>query len=110
MKHKDSEKKRIRKAKKLAKESAMETESLISPILEDSTGSSSLSNKWNHTILTYFTTIYTVPSLTKEELLRKKLEAKYERKKANASKLFYKKKILNISGKNGPRAINRCGV
>lgn len=43
------------------------------------------------------------PALTAEE----KEQAKAERKKANAHKNFYKKQSLAISGKHGPRAINR---
>lgn len=45
--------------------------------------------------------------LSAEEKERLRLE----RKKANAHKNFYKKQNLAVSGKNGPRAVNRgCNI
>lgn len=44
-----------------------------------------------------------VPALSEEE----KAAAKAERKRLNAPKNFYKKQVLSMSGKNGPRACNR---
>lgn len=36
--------------------------------------------------------------------------AKAERKKANAHKVAYKKQMLHMSGRNGPRAVNSYSI
>jgi len=47
--------------------------------------------------------------VSEEERERIKAESKLERKKENAPKVAYKKRILHMSGRNGPRAVNGGG-
>lgn len=48
-------------------------------------------------------------SISEEERQRIKAEVKSERKRENAPKVAYKKRILHMSGRNGPRAVNGGG-
>jgi hypothetical protein len=47
--------------------------------------------------------------ISEEERQRIKAEVKLERKRENAPKVAYKKRILHMSGRNGPRAVNGGG-
>eukprot|EP01036_Dinobryon_divergens_P022662 gene22662-30942_t len=84
VKHKDSEKKRLRKEAKAAKLNEMQVELNVIPPAPEA-------------------------PISEEERQRIKAEVKLERKRENAPKVAYKKRILHMSGRNGPRAVNGGG-